>query len=86
MKRFKITYFFLSHRPASGSMLLYNRKVVFYRRDGYCWKKRRNGSTIREDHMKLKVQGLEVGLDLLCPASFVCLCIFRGYFQWLFMS
>ncbi|RUS80061.1 hypothetical protein EGW08_012178 [Elysia chlorotica] len=46
-------------RPASGSMLLYNRKVVFYRRDGYCWKKRRNGSTIREDHMKLKVQGLE---------------------------
>ncbi|KAH9515572.1 hypothetical protein Btru_011424, partial [Bulinus truncatus] len=46
-------------RPASGSMLLYNRKLVFYRRDGYCWKKRRNGSTIREDHMKLKVQGLE---------------------------
>lgn len=47
-------------RPKSGSMLLYSRKKVRYRRDGYCWKKRKDGKTTREDHMKLKVQGTEV--------------------------
>lgn len=31
-----------------------------YRKDGYCWKKRRDGKTTREDHMKLKVKGMEV--------------------------
>ncbi|KAH9416064.1 Calmodulin-binding transcription activator [Dermatophagoides pteronyssinus] len=46
-------------RPKSGSMLLYSRKQVRYRRDGYCWKKRKDGKTTREDHMKLKVQGIE---------------------------
>ncbi|KAL6423631.1 hypothetical protein ACFW04_010272 [Cataglyphis niger] len=46
-------------RPRSGSMLLYSRKKVRYRRDGYCWKKRKDGKTTREDHMKLKVQGVE---------------------------
>ncbi|XP_076033913.1 calmodulin-binding transcription activator isoform X6 [Oratosquilla oratoria] len=40
-------------------MLLYSRKKVRYRRDGYCWKKRKDGKTTREDHMKLKVQGIE---------------------------
>uniref|UniRef100_A0A182JNF8 CG-1 domain-containing protein n=1 Tax=Anopheles christyi TaxID=43041 RepID=A0A182JNF8_9DIPT len=45
--------------PKSGSMLLYSRKKVRYRRDGYCWKKRKDGKTTREDHMKLKVQGTE---------------------------
>ena len=43
-------------------MLLYSRKKVRYRRDGYCWKKRKDGKTTREDHMKLKVQGMEVSL------------------------
>lgn len=42
-------------RPRSGSMLLFSRKKVRYRRDGYCWKKRKDGKTTREDHMKLKV-------------------------------
>lgn len=50
----------LKFRPKSGSMLLYSRKKVRYRRDGYCWKKRKDGKTTREDHMKLKVQGMEV--------------------------
>ena len=45
--------------PSSGVMLLYNRKKARYRKDGYCWKKRRDGKTTREDHMKLKVQGIE---------------------------
>ena len=39
---------------------MYSRKKVRYRRDGYCWKKRKDGKTTREDHMKLKVQGIEV--------------------------
>ncbi|XP_076087484.1 calmodulin-binding transcription activator 2-like isoform X1 [Mytilus galloprovincialis] len=46
-------------RPPSGSMILYSRKKVRYKKDGYCWKKRKGGKNIREDHMKLKVQGLE---------------------------
>lgn len=52
--------------PKSGSMLLYSRKKVRYRRDGYCWKKRKDGKTTREDHMKLKVQGTEV-----CMSKFI---------------
>lgn len=55
-------------------MILYNRKKVKYRKDGYCWKKRKDGKTTREDHMKLKVQGVEVrgcigenkSMDLFC--------------------
>lgn len=53
------------YRPKSGSLLLYSRKKVRYRRDGYCWKKRKDGKTTREDHMKLKVQGTEVTILLL---------------------
>ena len=44
-------------------MLLYNRNKVRHRKDNYCWKKRKDGKTIREDHMKLKVQGLEVPIE-----------------------
>lgn len=47
-------------RPKNGSIILYNRKKVKYRKDGYSWKKRKDGKTTREDHMKLKVQGMEV--------------------------
>ncbi|XP_043933027.1 calmodulin-binding transcription activator 2 isoform X2 [Protopterus annectens] len=46
-------------RPQNGSVILYNRRKVKYRKDGYCWKKRKDGKTTREDHMKLKVQGME---------------------------
>ncbi|KAM3590590.1 uncharacterized protein V6R79_012272 [Siganus canaliculatus] len=49
----------LKTRPRNGSIILYNRKKVKYRKDGYCWKKRKDGKTTREDHMKLKVQGME---------------------------
>ncbi|KTF95093.1 hypothetical protein cypCar_00045242, partial [Cyprinus carpio] len=49
----------LKTRPQNGSIILYNRKKVKYRKDGYCWKKRKDGKTTREDHMKLKVQGME---------------------------
>ncbi len=50
-------------------MLLYSRKKVRYRRDGYCWKKRKDGKTTREDHMKLKVQGMEVRM-MHCTRDF----------------
>ncbi|XP_071488745.1 calmodulin-binding transcription activator 1-like, partial [Diadema antillarum] len=46
-------------RPESGSMFLYNRKIVKYRNDGYLWKKRKDCKTTREDHMKLKIKGVE---------------------------
>ena len=59
---FIFTNLFTFFRPKSGSTLLYSRKKVRYRRDGYCWKKRKDGKTTREDHMKLKVQGIEVSL------------------------
>lgn len=55
-------------RPQNGSIILYNRKKVKYRKDGYLWKKRKDGKTTREDHMKLKVQGVEVRV----PAGRVC--------------
>jgi hypothetical protein len=59
----------LLFRPKSGSMLLYSRKKVRYRRDGYCWKKRKDGKTTREDHMKLKVQGMEVSAETKTSAQ-----------------
>ncbi|XP_067051115.1 calmodulin-binding transcription activator 1-like isoform X2 [Acropora muricata] len=47
-------------RPENGSMFLFDRsKVKNYRKDGYTWKKRRSGNTIREDHTRLKVDGIE---------------------------
>uniref|UniRef100_A0A7N8XC58 CG-1 domain-containing protein n=1 Tax=Mastacembelus armatus TaxID=205130 RepID=A0A7N8XC58_9TELE len=64
-------------RPQNGSMILYNRKKVKYRKDGYCWKKRKDGKTTREDHMKLKVQGVEVRervVPLSSPPS-ACPCL-----------
>ena len=56
-------------------MLLYSRKKVRYRRDGYCWKKRKDGKTTREDHMKLKVQGTEVRFNFLSKFQSVDLVI-----------
>lgn len=64
----KLTCVCLFVRPKNGSIILYNRKKVKYRKDGYCWKKRKDGKTTREDHMKLKVQGMEV-----CSTLFVYL-------------
>ncbi|XP_029695893.1 calmodulin-binding transcription activator 2-like isoform X2 [Takifugu rubripes] len=48
----------LRTRPKNGSVVLYNRKKVKYRNDGYSWKKRKDGKTTREDHLKLKVKGM----------------------------
>uniref|UniRef100_A0A4X2JQW9 Calmodulin binding transcription activator 2 n=1 Tax=Vombatus ursinus TaxID=29139 RepID=A0A4X2JQW9_VOMUR len=67
-------------RPQNGSIILYNRKKVKYRKDGYCWKKRKDGKTTREDHMKLKVQGMEVGEALYgCEPLLLLLTLIPGY-------
>ncbi len=51
-------------RPASGRQLLYRKKEgasgAHYKQDGYLWKTRKDGKLPREDHMKLKVKGLEL--------------------------
>uniref|UniRef100_A0A8C1XHN3 Calmodulin-binding transcription activator 1 n=1 Tax=Cyprinus carpio TaxID=7962 RepID=A0A8C1XHN3_CYPCA len=62
-------------RPQNGSMILYNRKKVKYRKDGYCWKKRKDGKTTREDHMKLKVQGVEVRVGRCWRGAGLCGCL-----------
>lgn len=54
----------LRFRPKNGSIILYNRKKVKYRNDGYSWKKRKDGKTTREDHLKLKVKGMVVRVCL----------------------
>uniref|UniRef100_A0A665TT25 Calmodulin binding transcription activator 2 n=1 Tax=Echeneis naucrates TaxID=173247 RepID=A0A665TT25_ECHNA len=65
----------LEIRPKNGSIILYNRKKVKYRKDGYCWKKRKDGKTTREDHMKLKVQGMEVCSTLSLDSHTLCLLV-----------
>uniref|UniRef100_A0A914WWG3 CG-1 domain-containing protein n=1 Tax=Plectus sambesii TaxID=2011161 RepID=A0A914WWG3_9BILA len=48
-------------RPPSGKLVLYRRKDgSYYKQDGYSWKKRKDGKLAREDHMKLKVMGVEL--------------------------
>eukprot|EP00291_Cryptomonas_curvata_P018931 CAMPEP_0172170210 /NCGR_PEP_ID=MMETSP1050-20130122/11136_1 /TAXON_ID=233186 /ORGANISM="Cryptomonas curvata, Strain CCAP979/52" /LENGTH=97 /DNA_ID=CAMNT_0012841357 /DNA_START=78 /DNA_END=368 /DNA_ORIENTATION=- len=47
-------------RPASGQLVLYDRGAVrHFRRDAHGWKKKRDGKTLREDHEKLKIDGVE---------------------------
>lgn len=39
-----------------GSLFLFNRRVLrFFRKDGYVWRKKRDGRTISEAHERLKV-------------------------------
>lgn len=61
----------LSHsthiRPPNGSVILYDRDTegLNYRRDGYVWKKRKDGKHAREDHMRLRVKGADVSMKML---------------------
>ncbi|KAJ4805771.1 calmodulin-binding transcription activator [Rhynchospora pubera] len=42
--------------PTSGTMLLYDRKVVRnFRKDGHNWRKKKDGKAVQEAHEKLKV-------------------------------
>jgi hypothetical protein len=41
---------------SAGSLFLFNRKVVrYFRKDGYRWRKKKDGKTVKEAHEKLKV-------------------------------
>lgn len=41
---------------SAGSLLLFNRKVVrHFRKDGYVWRKKKDGNSMSEAHEKLKV-------------------------------
>ncbi|XP_024628302.2 calmodulin-binding transcription activator 3 isoform X2 [Medicago truncatula] len=47
--------------PTSGSLFLYNRKVVkHFRNDGHNWRKNKDGKTLQESHGKLMDEGVEV--------------------------
>lgn len=42
--------------PVSGTIVLYDRKVVRnFRKDGHNWKKKKDGKTVQEAHEKLKI-------------------------------
>lgn len=44
-------------RFAGGSVFLFNRKTLrFYRKDRHSWRKKADGRTVRETHVKLKVR------------------------------
>eukprot|EP00824_Muranothrix_gubernata_P017381 TRINITY_DN35646_c0_g1_i1.p1 TRINITY_DN35646_c0_g1~~TRINITY_DN35646_c0_g1_i1.p1 ORF type:complete len:327 (+),score=56.83 TRINITY_DN35646_c0_g1_i1:237-1217(+) len=47
----------VARRPASGTLFLFDKHKVRYRKDGYEWKKKRDGRTPREDHEEIKFQG-----------------------------
>uniref|UniRef100_A0A8C9WG28 Calmodulin binding transcription activator 2 n=1 Tax=Scleropages formosus TaxID=113540 RepID=A0A8C9WG28_SCLFO len=76
----------LKTRPVNGSVILYNRKKVKYRKDGYCWKKRKDGKTTREDHMKLKVQGMEVSCLYGCYVHSSIVPTFHRRCYWLLQN
>ena len=50
----------IKEKPPSGTILMYDKTKVPYRKDKYDWQKRKGDVAIREDHMKLKVGGIEV--------------------------
>ena len=49
--------------PQNGSVFVFDRREVKnYKKDAYCWKRRKTGSanSVREDRMCLKINGIEV--------------------------
>ncbi|XP_023643087.1 calmodulin-binding transcription activator 4 isoform X1 [Capsella rubella] len=47
-------------RPASGSLFLFNKRVLkFFRKDGHQWRRKRDGRAIAEAHERLKVGNAE---------------------------
>ncbi|XP_048572799.1 disease resistance protein RGA5-like isoform X1 [Triticum urartu] len=47
--------------PASGSLFLFDRKVLrLFRKDGHNWRKKKNGKTVIEAHERLKSGGIDV--------------------------
>ncbi|XP_010520931.1 PREDICTED: calmodulin-binding transcription activator 2-like [Tarenaya hassleriana] len=49
------------NRPPSGSLFLFDRKVLrYFRKDGHNWRKKKDGKTIKEAHEKLKVGSVDM--------------------------
>jgi len=47
--------------PASGSLFLFDRKVLrFFRKDGHNWRKKKDGKTVKEAHERLKSGSIDV--------------------------
>ncbi|KAF3785364.1 Calmodulin-binding transcription activator 4 [Nymphaea thermarum] len=47
-------------KPPSGSLFLFNRRILrFFRKDGYNWRKKRDGRTVGEAHERLKVGNVD---------------------------
>ncbi|KAL4277769.1 hypothetical protein GQ457_03G004580 [Hibiscus cannabinus] len=47
-------------RPPSGSLFLFDRKVLrYFRKDGHNWRKKKDGKTVKEAHEKLKVGSID---------------------------
>ncbi|KAL4302429.1 hypothetical protein GQ457_10G019610 [Hibiscus cannabinus] len=48
-------------RPPSGSLFLFDRKVLrYFRKDGHNWRKKKDGKTVKEAHEKLKVGSIDM--------------------------
>lgn len=49
------------NRPPSGSLFLFDRKVLrYFRKDGHSWRKKRDGKTVKEAHERLKAGSIDV--------------------------
>ncbi|TVU48115.1 hypothetical protein EJB05_07740 [Eragrostis curvula] len=49
------------NRPPSGSLFLFDRKVLrYFRKDGHNWRKKRDGKTVKEAHERLKSGSVDV--------------------------
>lgn len=49
------------HLPPSGSLFLFDRKVLrYFRKDGHNWRKKRDGKTSKEAHERLKAGSIDV--------------------------
>ncbi|KAJ8493544.1 hypothetical protein OPV22_015265 [Ensete ventricosum] len=49
------------NKPPSGSLFLFDRKVLrYFRKDGHNWRKKKDGKTVKEAHERLKAGSVEV--------------------------
>ncbi|XAR73390.1 hypothetical protein NMG60_11007343 [Bertholletia excelsa] len=49
------------HMPPSGSLFLFDRKVLrYFRKDGHNWRKKKDGKTVKEAHERLKAGSVDV--------------------------
>ncbi|KAK4771860.1 hypothetical protein SAY86_013635 [Trapa natans] len=47
--------------PPSGSLFLFDRKVLrYFRKDGHRWRKKKDGKTVKEAHERLKAGSIDV--------------------------